>query len=88
MLRKDLSSLDLELLELKLKLKMGPTYSGSQLQVRAVGCNIVGAVHEWRGRWTGGAAFCVYMEARNWHNCNSKGRLMLTAVVLLRHAGR
>lgn len=34
MLRKDMSMLDLELLELKLKLKMGESYSRSPVQVR------------------------------------------------------
>lgn len=33
MLRKDLSLLDLELVELQLKVKMGEAYSGSQVQV-------------------------------------------------------
>jgi hypothetical protein len=33
MLRKDMSLLDLELLELQLKLKMGDSYSGSPVQV-------------------------------------------------------
>jgi hypothetical protein len=34
MLRKDMSLLDLELLELKLKLKLGDGYSGSPVQVK------------------------------------------------------
>lgn len=34
MLRKDMFMLDLELLELKLKLKMGESYSRSPVQVR------------------------------------------------------
>lgn len=33
MLRKDMCLLDLELLELKLKLKMGESYSGTPVQV-------------------------------------------------------
>lgn len=37
MLRKDMSLLDLELLELKLKLKLGEAYSGSPVQVKSQG---------------------------------------------------
>lgn len=42
MLRKDMSLLDLELLELQLKLKMGDSYSGSPVQV-------CGDPHFWAG---------------------------------------